>query len=185
MMKSWPLAMGVGALLSSGAAMAQNPPPLGVQPPAPVPVSTQIPQVEHNAAAMPDENARCMLRVVHAQPHEGGVDPRLSTLRGKFERPPFTQWKSFHQLSAQEQELKPGGSVEYIIPGGRKATVVYAEHAMNARGRHVVRGSLHLEGARSTSRVMFSVDEGGTFTIAGSKHEDGILIYSLSCKTEK
>jgi hypothetical protein len=185
MKKNWTLAMGVGALLSAGPALAQNPPPLGAQPPQPVPVNMQVPQSAHAAGVLPDENARCMLRVVHAQPHEGGVDPRLATLRGKFERPPFTQWKSFHQLSAQEQELRPGGSVEYILPGGRHATVVYAEHATNARGRHVVRGSLHLEGARSTSRVMFSVDEGGTFTIAGAKHEDGILIYSLSCKTEK
>ena len=39
--------------------------------------------------------------------------------------------------------------------------------------------------AKSTSKVTFALDEGGFFTVAGEGYSGGILIYALSCKTEK
>jgi hypothetical protein len=137
------------------------------------------------ARAEEEVDARCTLRVIHALPEEGGVDPQLAPLRARLLRPPFLFWKSFRLLSAQEKLLKPASTVEYQLPDGRKATLLYAEHALGPRGRHVVRGSFHLEGARSTARTMFALDEGGSFLVAGAKHQGGIIIYAVSCTTEK
>lgn len=132
----------------------------------------------------PAPAARCTLRVVHALPADGGLDPRLDPLRRRLSRPPFSFWKTFQLLSAQEQEIQPESSVEYPLPDGRKARLTYAEHDETPGGKHVVRGSLELEGARSRSRTMFALDEGGLFLVAGQRHGAGILIYALSCQTE-
>jgi hypothetical protein len=133
----------------------------------------------------PAAAARCTLRVVHALPQEGGFDPRLEALRRRLSRPQFMAWRTFHLLSTQEQEIQPGASVEYSLPDGRKARLTYAEHAEGPNGKHLVRGSLELEGARSNSRTMFALDEGGVLLVAGARHLNGILIYALSCRTEK
>ena len=74
--------------------------------------------------------------------------------------------------------------VDYALPQGRRAQVLYAEHAA-ADGKHVVRGTLTLHGGKSETRTMFALDEGGVLLVAGQKHEGGILIYALSCRTEK
>jgi hypothetical protein len=132
----------------------------------------------------PAPPARCMLRVVHALPSDGGFDPRLDPLRRRLSRPPFSFWRTFHLLSAQEQEIQPTASVDFPLPDGRTARLTYAEHAEGLRGKHVVRGSLELDGARSRSRTMFALDEGGLFLVAGARHAGGILIYALSCQTE-
>jgi hypothetical protein len=132
----------------------------------------------------PQAPARCTLRVVHALEQAGGVDGKLALLKEKLSRPPFAAWKTFHLLSEEEQELKPGGEAQYALPDGRKATLTYAEHAHGEK-HHQVRGSLKLEGGKSASRTMFSLDEGGLFLVAGAKHAGGILIYAVSCKTEK
>ena len=128
--------------------------------------------------------ARCTLRVVHALPQEGGVDDKLQPLRARLLRAPFREWKTFRLLSAEERELQPTGAVEYPLPEGRKAHLVYSEHAME-KGKHVVRGTLGLDGVRSSARTMFSLDEGGVLLVAGQRHAGGILIYALSCRTGK
>jgi hypothetical protein len=128
--------------------------------------------------------ARCLLRVVHALAAEGGVDPQLQPLKSRLQRPPFVSWKTFHLVSQEERELHTAGAADYALPGGRTAHLTYTEHAVDARGKHVVRGALELAGGKSRSRTTFALDEGGLFLVAGEKHADGILIYALSCKTE-
>lgn len=131
------------------------------------------------------EPARCKLRVVHALPQAGGVDEKLAVLKGRLQRAPFGDWKTFRLLSEEERELKPGATAEYALPGGRKALVTFAKHSAADGGKHRVHGALRLEGGKSASKTDFTLDEGGLFLVAGSKHEGGILIYALGCKTEK
>ena len=154
-------------------------------PSAPAPPVPPIQQVVTNQAQAPAEvEALCTLRVIHALPEPGGLDPRLAPMAARLQRPPFLFWKTFRLLSEQERALRPSSTVEYQLPDGRKATLLYAEHALSPRGRHVVRGSFHLEGGRTNARTMFSLDEGGSFLVAGPRHQNGILIYAITCKTE-
>ncbi|MSP62968.1 MAG: hypothetical protein EXR72_22060 [Myxococcales bacterium] len=132
-----------------------------------------------------EPGARCLLRVVHALPQEGGVDEKLAPLKDRLTRAPFREWKTFKLLSTEERDLQPSAAAEYPLPGGQKASLLFAEHATSPEGKHLVRGSFKLEGGKSTSRTMFSLDEGGVLLVAGQKHAGGILIYALSCKTEK
>lgn len=135
------------------------------------------------AGAGENEAASCSLRVVNALPGDGGVDEKLAPLKARLQRAPFLPWKSFRLLSEERRVLKPTESAEYELPGGRKARLVYTEHASTPDGKHHVRGSFALQGDRSSSRTMFSLDEGGVLLIAGQTHAGGILIYALSCDT--
>jgi hypothetical protein len=128
--------------------------------------------------------ARCMLKVVHALPGEGGIDPGITRLRPYLQQPPYTHWHSFKLLSQQEDEILPGATASYRLPDNRSAKVTYTEHGMSPGGKHLVRGVFHVEGPRASARTTFSLDEGGLFMVAGEKYNGGILIYSLSCKTE-
>ena len=141
------------------------------------------------AAARADEPpappARCTLRVIHALPQPGGIDPRLPHLRWRLSRPPFSDWHTFKLMSEEQKEIAPTGKVDYPLPDGRHAELVYAEHALGPNGRHIVRGSLTIAGPKSHARTMFALDEGGVLLVADARHQGGILIYALSCKTEK
>jgi hypothetical protein len=127
--------------------------------------------------------ARCTVRIVHALPGEGGIDPAITRLRPYLENPPFNTWHNFKLLSEKEEQLRPGASAAYPSPNGKTATVTYTEHATPA-GKHTVRGVFEVEHARSKSKTGFALDEGKFFLVAGEKFNGGILIYSLSCKTE-
>jgi hypothetical protein len=134
--------------------------------------------------SQPNLAARCALKVVNALPGDGGIDPRITRLRPYLQQPPYTYWRTFKLLSEKEAELVPGASASYPLPNGRSATVTYTQHATAPDGKHLVRGVFHVDGPRATARTTFSLDEGGLFMVAGEKHAGGILIYSLSCKTE-
>jgi len=136
-------------------------------------------------AAADEAPARCRFRVVHALLQEGDVDEKLAPLRDRLGRAPFREWRTFRLLSEEERDLKPTDAVEFPLPEGRRAQVLYAEHAAGPDGKHVVRGALTLTGKKKETRTMFALDEGGVLLVAGQKHAGGILIYALSCKTEK
>jgi len=127
--------------------------------------------------------ARCTLKVVNALPGEGGIDQRITRLRPYLQAPPYTHWHSFKLLSEKDAELTPGATASYPLPNGRAATVTYTEHGQAPNGKHLVRGVFHVEAPRSAARTAFALDEGGLFMVAGEKFGGGILIYSLSCKT--
>ena len=128
--------------------------------------------------------ARCTLKVVNALPGPGGIDPAITRLRTYLEKPPFSHWKSFKLLSEKDDELHPGGSAHYKLPNGKDAVVSYTEHLSVAK-KHIVRGTLQVESAKgATAKTAFSLDEGGFFMFAGEDFNGGMLIYSLSCKTE-
>ena len=132
----------------------------------------------------PAPPARCMLRVVHALPGEGGMDPAITRLRAWLQNPPFNQWKSFKLLSEKDQEIRPGGNAHYLLPNGKDAVVTYTEHKNNDK-KHTVRGIFQIESARgATMKTAFSLDEGGILMNAGEAFNRGTLIYALSCKTE-
>jgi hypothetical protein len=137
------------------------------------------------SAEAPVPPARCTVKVVHALPGEGGIDPKITRLRHHFQHPPWTHWHTFRLLSEKEQELPPGGSAKYALPDGREATVTYVAHTLRPDGKHAVKGELSIDGPRVHSKTAFTLDEGGLYLTAGEKHGDGILIYSLSCKTEQ
>lgn len=138
-----------------------------------------------SARADDGEAASCVLRVVSALPGPGGMDPNLAPLKARLERPPFLHWKTFHLISEAKHTLKPTESVEFALPGGRTARLVYAEHDVVPSGKHRVRGSLAIDGSQTAARTMFSLDEGGVLLIAGQPFEGGILIYALSCTTSR
>jgi hypothetical protein len=137
-----------------------------------------------SGSAGADESARCRFRVVHALPQEGAVDGKLSELRERLGRAPFREWKTFKLLSEEERDLKPTEAADFALPGGRRAQILFAEHATEG-GKHVVRGTLTLTGKKKETRTMFALDEGGPLLVAGHKHQGGILIYALSCARGK
>lgn len=126
--------------------------------------------------------ARCKLQVVHATAGEGPFDERLRPLEARLRRAPFREWKTFKLLQEDEREIKPTSSVEFTLPEARKAELLFAERAVGADGKKLIRGSLKLDGPKSAARTMFSLDEGGVLLLAGHKHDGGILIYALSCR---
>ncbi len=176
----------VAALLALpiGAARADLPPQ------APQPIPQRAPQAGQGTppAPEPEVDARCTLRVVQGLPQAGAGDKQLPPrLEKQLHHPPFTELRSFKVLSSQEKDLKPASTVEYQLPDGRKATLLYAEHAMSshAAGRHLVRGTFHYQGPQTDARTMFSVDEGGFFLVAGPRYQGGTLIFAISCKSQK
>ena len=134
------------------------------------------------ARADPSSAARCSVKVINALPGEGVIDPAITRLRPYLQNPPFNAWHSFKLLSEKEQELMPGTSASYPLPNGKSATVTYTEHKPGER--HTVRGIFQVETPRSNSKTGFTLDEGKFFLVAGERFNGGILIYSLSCKTE-
>ena len=133
----------------------------------------------------PNATAKCMFKAIHALPGNGGIDPRITRLRDYLLQPPFSSWHTFKLLSEKEAEIKEGASATYPLPHGKSASVVYKSHDQAGNAKHRVRGELTIEGPKATHTTGFALDEGGFFVVAGEKYEGGILIYSLSCQTEK
>ena len=130
--------------------------------------------------------ALCVFKTVQALPDgDGTMDPAINMLREDLKRPPFTAWKTFKMLGRQEQELAEGATANYSTPDGRTASLTYSGHSVR-EGKHAIRVVFDIHGAgKSNAHTTLTLDEGGHFVVAGHKHQGGILIYAVSCKTEQ
>lgn len=136
-----------------------------------------------DVAPRPPDQATCRFKTVHALAGgDGSMDPRITMLREDLQKPPFTAWKTFRVLGDVEKRLSAGESASIDTPDGRTATLTYLGHDERG-GKHAVRGQLGFRGEKSDTRTAFTLDEGGHLVVAGHKHQGGILIYAITCKT--
>lgn len=127
--------------------------------------------------------ASCTLTVVHALAAEGGIDPALGRLRKYLESAAFKAWKTFKLLSEKQESIREGQTVKYAAPNGT-VSVTYVGHKMRG-DQHAVQASINIETAKFKTKTTYTAGEDKPFLAAGESHNDGILIYALSCKTNQ
>ena len=131
----------------------------------------------------PSPPAACTLTVVHALAAEGGIDPALARLRKYLESPAFKAWKTFKLLSEKEETVREGQTAKYSVPNGA-VSVTYSGHKVNG-DKHTVQASINIETTKLKTKTTYTAGEDKPFLAAGESHNNGILIYALSCKTNE
>jgi hypothetical protein len=138
------------------------------------------------AAARAGESASCEVPIIQAFDHGEGIDPQIVRLRPYLQKPPFTAWKSFKLLASHKMTLSPKESTAFDLPGGRRATLTFVEHDLSAtHGHHHMRLNLLVkEGERTVLDTSLALEEGGVVLHASNRHQGGLIIIGVSCKTQ-
>ena len=133
----------------------------------------------------PNAKADCSVDVIHARTDgDGKIDGQLAGLAEDLKKAPFTNWKTFKLLDKSTASLAEGGSAPFNTPTGGRGSLTYTGHAHRG-GKHAIKLTIEVPGEKSNTRSNVTLDEGGHILVAGIKHQGGILIYAVSCKTEQ
>ena len=138
--------------------------------------------------ARASETATCDVPIVHALPGGGAaqIDPRIDSLKTYLTKPPFTAWHDFKLLNRESLTLQEGGSATFMLPNNRPATLTFVGHSVGPN-EHRIRLRLVIEHPEKQHRVLdttFVLDEGGVVLTVGHRHDNGVLILGVSCKTQ-
>jgi hypothetical protein len=134
------------------------------------------------------ETATCEIPIVHAVSGTGTVqiDPKIDRLKVYLSKAPFTAWHDFKLLDRKDLTLQENVPVEFTMPNGRPATLTFLGHT-SGPGDHRMRLRLYIDHPEKKHRVLdttFVLDEGGVVLHVGQRHDNGVLILGVSCKTQ-
>jgi hypothetical protein len=136
------------------------------------------------------QSAQCDVPVIHAL-HNGDdgraptIDPAINRLKPYLEKAPFTAWRDFKLLDRKDLNIPEGGDATFVLPNGRQATLSFLRHQTDTRD-HRMRLRLSIDDNQKKARMLdttFVLDEGGVVLHVGQKHDGGLLIVGVSCKT--
>ena len=132
--------------------------------------------------------ATCDVPIIQALPGSGDtkLDPKIGLLRPYLSKPPFTGWHDFKLLDRKMLTIAEGASQQFMMPGGRAATLTFVEHIAGS-GHHRMRLRLWIDHPQNKHRAVdttFVLDEGGVVLHVGQHHDNGILVVGVSCKTQ-
>jgi hypothetical protein len=134
------------------------------------------------------ESATCDVPIIHALPGGGAtqIDPKIDMLKAYLSKAPFTAWHDFRLLDRKWLTLAEGASSTFMMPDNRPATLTFLGHTAGP-GEHRMRLRLVIEHPEKQHRVLdttFVLDEGGVVLHVGHRHDNGVLILGVSCKTQ-
>jgi hypothetical protein len=134
------------------------------------------------------DTATCEVPMIHALPGGGAtqIDPKIDKLKPYLSRPPFTAWHDFKLLDRKEMTMQENGSSQFMLPNQRQATLTFLGHT-SGPGEHRIRLRLVIDHPEKHHRVIdttYVVDEGGVVLHVGQKHDNGVLVLGISCKTQ-
>lgn len=124
----------------------------------------------------------CVVRVIHAQTEGNRFDPQLASLRPQLTRPPLSTWKSFRLLQSHDLQLTEGQAAPFALPGEHSGVLTYEGTAKGSKER--LRFKLELkDGPAKLLATNYVLNDGGTIMQVGIKHENGMLILGITCKS--
>ena len=134
------------------------------------------------------DGATCDVPIIHALPGVGAtqIDPKIDQLRPYLSKAPFTAWHDFRLLDRKQLTLQEGGAATFMMPDNRPATLTFLGHTAGP-GEHRMRLRLVIEHPEKQHKVLdttFVLDEGGVVLNVGHRHDNGVLILAVSCKTQ-
>lgn len=134
--------------------------------------------------------ATCEVPIIQAQ-HNGDdghaptIDPKIERLKPYLQRAPFTAWRDFKLLDRKELRVAEKSSSSFVLPNGREATLTFLDHT-EGPGDHRLRLQMKIDDKAKATKMLdttFVLDEGGVVLLVGQKHEGGILVLGVTCKT--
>jgi hypothetical protein len=134
------------------------------------------------------DSATCDVPIIHAMPGGGAtqIDPKIDMLKSYLSKAPFTAWHDFRLLDRKALTIPENGSSQLMLPNSRQATLSFLGHT-GGSGEHRMRLRLvidHLEKQHRVLDTTFVLDEGGVVLHVGQRHDGGVLILGVSCKTQ-
>ena len=134
------------------------------------------------------ETAECDIPIIHALAGVGAtkIDPKIDLLRPYLSKAPFTAWHDFRLLDRKMVTLQENVPLQFNMPNGRPATITFLGHTAGP-GDHRMHLRLYIDHPEKKHRVLDTtvlLDEGGVFLHVGQKHDGGVLILGVSCKTQ-
>ncbi len=134
------------------------------------------------------DTATCEIPIIHALPGTGAtqIDPKIDLLKPYLSKAPFTAWHDFRLLDRKILTISEGGSAQIMLPENRPATLTFLNH-MGGPGEHRMRLRLVIDHPAKHHRVLdttFVLDEGGVVLHVGTRHDGGVLILAVSCRTK-
>ena len=141
-------------------------------------------------SAQAQPTASCDVPIIHAQ-HNGDdgraptIDDRIQRLKPYLQKAPFTAWRDFKLLDRKELRVGEKSSQSFTLPNGREATLTFLDHT-EGPGDHRLRLQMKIEDKQKATKMVdttFVLDEGGVVLLVGQKHDNGVLVLGVSCRT--
>lgn len=134
------------------------------------------------------QSATCDVPIIHALPGGGvtQIDPKIDVLKPYLSKAPFTAWHDFRLIDRKTLTLTENAPSQWSLPNDRQATLTFLGHT-GGSGEHRMRLRLvidHLEKHHRVLDTTFVLDEGGVVLHVGQRHDSGVLILGVSCKTQ-
>ena len=136
------------------------------------------------------QSATCDVPVIQASHgHEQGsptIDSQINRLKPYLEKAPFTAWHEFKLLDRKDLTVQEKATSSFTLPNGREASLTFLGHT-SGPGDHRMRLKLVVEDKGKAEKMLdttFVLDEGGVVLLVGQKHQGGVLILGVSCKTQ-
>ncbi len=134
------------------------------------------------------DTATCDIPIIHAMSGTGAtqIDPKIDLLKPYLSRAPFTAWHDFRLLDRKMLTLQENVPTQFTMPNSRPATITFLGHT-GGPGEHRMRLRLWIDHPEKHHRVLdttFVLDEGGVVLHVGQRHDNGVLILGVSCKTQ-
>lgn len=131
------------------------------------------------------DTAACTIRSMHGLQKKGGIDPRLAALRKQLSRAPFSSYKTIRLVQSKGLSIAQGSRDKASLPNGQLLRLTFKEKLL-LKNRLRLRMHLSITKPRSKKSLvntLFTIADGGTMLVAGSKYQGGTLIVGVTCKS--
>jgi len=133
-----------------------------------------------SVALAAEPRVRCTVRSVHALKTEGGLDPKLESLRHILGKDPFTIYKTFRLLDEQVRDLKQNVAAKFKLKNGRTLTLTFMERLIDAKERTRLRFTVAYPGVSTQQKIA----DGATMPlVVPQEYKGGRLVLTTTCKT--
>lgn len=132
------------------------------------------------------DKANCTVRALHGLQTPGGVDKQIVSLKRQLSKPPFSAFKSIKQLSSKKLSVTQGALQKTTLPNGKVLQLSFKEKLLlKQKLRLRMKLKIVKPGTKKfIAGTLFTIADGGTLLVAGTKYQNGTLIVGVTCKAQ-
>ncbi len=130
------------------------------------------------------DDMSCRLLEVRASNDEGGLDPALKALASKFEKPPFSSWKTFKLLKEHKGKVEHKKTMKVSMVTGGLFSLLHRGATASAKKTPRLRLTFTLDDKTGKRKLdgTINVDAGDYYLIGGDRLKDGgTYVLAVSC----
>jgi hypothetical protein len=134
------------------------------------------------AHAQTEEAASCSFLEIQASNDGKGIDPKLSPLKKKLEKPPFSAWAKFELQKRHDKTLTLMKSEELRVANEARLEAMYREYTKGKKERFKLRLTLRRKDGKKAMSTDATVDAGDYLVISMPPKDGKSYLLAITCK---